>query len=63
MKTIPEGVDKCPTCGRFVSIEDGFGDRRDRSDDLCLVEVWCSEECADQFPRTPEQAKHWSDDS
>lgn len=45
---MPDATDRCPTCGRFVSLEDGYGDVEPggcRGVD-CVV-PYCGEECAD----------------
>ena len=40
---------KCPSCGRFVSPEDGFYDREARHDEFSLVLAFCNEDCADSW--------------
>lgn len=47
--TMPESEDRCPGCGRFVSIEDGFVDVEPggcRGSDYCAA--YCGPDCADR---------------
>lgn len=44
--------DKCPNCGKFVSIEEGFYDREDRADEGSYMQVFCDERCADSWHET-----------
>lgn len=50
---LPEFVEKCPTCGRFVSHEDGYGDVEPtgcRGYDY--LAVYCDRACADKMYET-----------
>ena len=43
--------EKCPTCGRFVSFEDGFGDLPPGGDQFSDFMVpYCDESCANAKP-------------
>jgi hypothetical protein len=50
---------KCPNCGRFVSLEDGFYDREDREDECARMLAFCDEQCADKWH--PRRAKRNAD--
>lgn len=44
-------VEKCPKCGKFVSLEEGYYDRERRDDESSLVVAFCDEVCAERYVR------------
>ena len=46
---MPESEDRCPTCGKFVSFDDGFYDVEPGGcRGIGLLEVYCNEICAER---------------
>lgn len=45
--TLPDGMERCPTCGRFVTTDDGYGDIAPGGiRGVSYLSVYCDATCA-----------------
>ncbi len=53
--------ERCPQCGRYVSTEDGYGDREWPYEETSYIVVFCNERCAAEHRcRTSAPSAPWS---
>lgn len=46
---IPEGLHRCPTCGKFIALDEGYGDQPPGGvEGLAMLAVYCDSDCADR---------------